>query len=56
MKKLQNSLYITRQGAYVHKERETIVIEQERKKLMQLPIHSVSGITSADGVLWRKGR
>jgi CRISPR-associated protein Cas1 len=44
MKKLQNSLYITRQGAYVHKERETIVIEHERKKLMQVPIHSVSGV------------
>ena len=51
MKKLQNSLYITRQGAYVHKERETIVIEQERKKLMQLPIHSVSGVFCFGNVL-----
>jgi len=44
MKKLQNSLYITRQQAYVHKERETIVIEQERQKLLQVPAHSVQGI------------
>jgi len=51
MKKLQNSLYITRQGAYVHKERETIVIEHERKKLMQLPIHSVSGVFCFGNVL-----
>ena len=51
MKKLQNSLYVTRQGAYIHKERETIVIEQERKKLMQVPIHSVSGIFCFGNVL-----
>lgn len=51
MKKLQNSLYVTRQGAYVHKERETVVIEHERKKLMQVPIHSVSGLFCFGNVL-----
>jgi CRISPR-associated protein Cas1 len=44
MRKLQNTLYITREGAYLHKQRETLVIEQNKQKLMQLPIHSVSGI------------
>lgn len=44
MKHLQNILYITRQNSYIHKERETIVIEQERKKLLQVPAHSVQGI------------
>ena len=51
MKKLQNSLYVTRQGAYVHKERETIVIEHERQKLMQVPVHSVSGLFCFGNVL-----
>lgn len=51
MKKLQNSLYVTRQGAYIHKERETIVIEHERQKLMQVPIHSVSGLFCFGNVL-----
>jgi len=51
VKKLQNSLYITRQGSYVHKERETVVIEHERKKLMQVPIHSVSGMFCFGNVL-----
>ena len=51
MKKLQNSLYVTRQGAYVHKERETIVIAHERQKLMQVPIHSVSGLFCFGNVL-----
>lgn len=44
MKKLQNNLYVTRQGAYVHKERETIVIEVEREKSLQIPAHSISGV------------
>ena len=37
MRKLQNTLYITTQGSYLHKERETLVVEQERKKVAQLP-------------------
>ncbi len=44
MKKLLNSLYVTTQGSYLHKERETLVIEQERKKVFQLPIHSIGNI------------
>lgn len=44
MKKLQNCIYITTQGTYLHKERETIVIEHERKKVFQVPIHTISGI------------
>ncbi|WP_432452143.1 type I-C CRISPR-associated endonuclease Cas1c [Agarivorans sp. QJM3NY_29] len=48
MKKLQNTLYITRDGAYLHKARETLLIEQRvdgvKQKLMQVPIHSISGI------------
>jgi len=44
MKKLQNSLYVTRPNAYVHKEGETIVVEVDRQKLMQIPAHSISGL------------
>lgn len=48
MKKLQNTLYITKDGVYLHKQRETLLIEQridgEKKKLMQLPIHSIGSI------------
>ena len=36
MRKLQNTLYITTQGSYLHKERETLVVEQERKKVCLL--------------------
>ena len=40
MKKLQNSLYLTRDNLYAHKEREAIVIKQENETLLKLPIHT----------------
>lgn len=51
MRKLQNTLYITTQGSYLHKERETLVVEQERKKVAQLPVHSVGHIFCFGNVL-----
>ena len=44
MKKLLNNLYITTDDSYLHKERETIVIEQEKKKVFQLPFHAVGNL------------
>ena len=44
MKKLLNNLYITTDASYAHKERETIVIEQKGKKVLQMPIHALGGI------------
>ena len=51
MRKLQNTLYITTQGSYLHKERETLVVEQERKKVVQLPVHSIGHIFCFGNVL-----
>lgn len=51
MRKLQNTLYITTQGSYLHKERETLVIEQEHKKIAQLPIHSIGHIFCFGNIL-----
>ena len=44
MKKLLNTLYITRQETYLHKDRETIVIKQGDDKLGQFPILTVGNI------------
>ncbi len=44
MKKLLNTLYITRQESYLHKERETIVIKQGKDKLGQFPAISINNI------------
>lgn len=44
MKKMLNTLYVTRQESYIHKERETIVIKQGDDKLGQFPSLSVGNI------------
>lgn len=44
MKKLLNTLYITRQESYLHKERETIVIKQGNDKLAQFPALTIGNI------------
>ena len=52
MKRLLNTLYVTTDGAYIHRERETLVIEikaQDIKK--QLPILSLSGLVAIGRVM-----
>lgn len=44
MKKMLNSLYITRQDSYIHKERETIVIKNGDEKLGQFPSLNISNV------------
>lgn len=44
MKKLLNTLYVTRQESYVHKERETVVIKQNGEKIAQFPIIAIGNI------------
>ncbi len=44
MKKYLNTLFVTTQGAYLSKEGETVIVSVDREKLLQLPIHTISGI------------
>ncbi len=44
MKKLLNTLYITKQESYLHKERETIVIKQGNDKLGQFPALTIGNM------------
>lgn len=44
MKKLLNTLYITRQESYLHKERETIIVKNGDQKLGQFPALTVGNI------------
>lgn len=44
MKKYLNTLFITTQGAYLHKEGETVVVSVDKETRLQLPIHTISGI------------
>lgn len=38
----QNTLYVTAQGAYVRKKRETIVVEVEGEERLKLPVHHIA--------------
>ena len=51
MRKLLNTLYVSTQGSYLRKEGETVVVEQETKKVLQLPIHTLGGIVCFGNVL-----
>ncbi|HAT9523887.1 TPA: type I-C CRISPR-associated endonuclease Cas1 [Legionella pneumophila subsp. pneumophila] len=44
MKKLLNTLYVTRQETYLHKDRETIVIMLGKEKLGQFPALTIGNI------------
>lgn len=51
MKKLLNTLYVTTQDAYLHKEGETVVVEKEKQVLLRLPIHTLQGIVTFGNVM-----
>lgn len=51
LRKLLNTLYDSSQGSYLHKEGETIVVEREQRKVLQLPIHTIGGLVCFGNVL-----
>ncbi len=51
MRKLLNTLYVSSQGSYLRKEGETIVVEREQEKVLQLPVHTIGGIVCFGNVL-----
>ncbi len=44
MKRILNTLYITTQKVYVHKERETIVVSLNKKELLKIPAINLNSI------------
>ncbi len=44
MKKLLNTIYVTTDNSYLHKENETIVIKKDGEKIAQLPAHAIENI------------
>ena len=51
MKKLLNTLYVSTQGIYLHRDGETVVAEREQKPVMRLPIHTLQGLVCFGNVL-----
>jgi len=44
MKRLLNTLYVTKEGSYLFKEGETVVVKHEGKRLLQVPVRTLGGI------------
>jgi CRISPR-associated protein Cas1 len=44
MRKMLNTLYVTTQGAYLHKEGETVVVKVERETRLRIPVHTLSSV------------
>jgi CRISPR-associated protein Cas1 len=51
MRKLLNTLYVSSQGSYLHQEGETVVVEKEKQRVLQLPVHTIGGIVCFGNVL-----
>jgi len=51
MRKLLNTLYVSSQGSYLRKEGETIVVEREQEKVLQLPAHTIGSVVCFGNVL-----
>jgi CRISPR-associated protein Cas1 len=51
VRKLLNTLYVNSQGSYLQKEGETIVVEREKQRVLQIPIHTIGGIVCFGNVL-----
>lgn len=44
MKKHLNTLYVTTQNSYLHKEGQSVVVKVEQENRLRLPIHTLDGI------------
>jgi len=51
MKKHFNTLYVTTQGAYLHKEGEAIVVRVDKDQKVKLPIHNIESIVCFGNVM-----
>jgi CRISPR-associated protein Cas1 len=50
MKRIINTLYITRHGAHISKEGMTLVIFADGERLLQIPVLTISGVVCFGGV------
>ncbi len=44
MRQLLNTLYVTTQGAYLARQRDTVLVRVQRETRLRLPIHTLEGI------------
>lgn len=51
MQRLLNTLYVSTQGAYLHKDGQSVVVKIDGQERLRVPIHNLSGIVCFGNVL-----
>lgn len=51
MKRLLNTLYVSTQGAYLHKEGQSVLVQVEKETKLRVPLQNLSGIVCFGNVL-----
>lgn len=51
MRKLMNTLHVTTQGAYLHRDGETVAIKIEGETRLRVPVHTIEGLVCWGQVL-----
>ena len=51
MKRLLNTLYLTRQDAWLHREGETLVVEKDGEMLLKVPVCALNSVVTFGNVL-----
>ncbi|MGN0867870.1 MAG: type I-C CRISPR-associated endonuclease Cas1c [Oligosphaeraceae bacterium] len=51
MKRLLNTLYLTRQDAWLHREGETLVVEKDGERLLKVPVCALTSVVIFGNVL-----
>jgi len=51
MKQLLNTLYVTTQGAYVHLQNQSVQVDVEKEKKLQIPMHHLGALVTIGNVM-----
>jgi len=56
MRTIQNTLYVMTQNAYLHLENDTLRVEVEREKKLQVPLHHLGSVVCLGNILLRQAQ
>lgn len=51
MKQILNTLYVTTQGAYVHLQNQSVQVDVDQTKKLQVPLHHLGGLVTLGNVM-----
>ncbi|MDO8369163.1 MAG: CRISPR-associated endonuclease Cas1 [Candidatus Nitrotoga sp.] len=51
MRTIQNTLYVMTQNAYLHLENDTLRVDVEREKKLQVPLHHLGSVVCLGNIM-----